>query len=91
MANAAAILDELEQEKSERKVRTQAVLERTKLWLNAQIDAQQLTQVDLAVRTGMAQSTIFRLLRGRNVKMNTLIEIAEALGYSVRIEFDELA
>lgn len=42
----------------------------------------------MAVRTGLSQSTIWRVMDGRDVKLTTLAEVIEALGYQMRIEFD---
>jgi DNA-binding XRE family transcriptional regulator len=47
-----------------------------------------LTQSELATRSGVPQETISKIESGkRNVELNTLISLGNALGKKVRIEF----
>ena len=46
-----------------------------------------LTQVDLAERAGVPQSTIACIEHGDNVTFDKLAEIAHAMGKTIKIEF----
>jgi DNA-binding XRE family transcriptional regulator len=50
-----------------------------------------LTQVQLAERSGLAQSTISKIEKGRvrNLELKTIVRIATALGARVKISFEK--
>lgn len=85
---ARSIVAELADEKLAQAERAGRVLLQVSEWLKSRAVMQRLTQVELSVRTGLSQSTIFRVLHSGNSKVTTLVQVAEALGYTIRIEFD---
>lgn len=51
---------------------------------------QQLSQYDLSLITGQSHTTIGRLLSGdKNVRLGSLVILAYALGYRLRINFEK--
>jgi transcriptional regulator with XRE-family HTH domain len=56
--------------------------------LRSYMDAQGLTQSEVAGRTGVAQPVIGRLLGTAQPQMPTLLRIASGLGVEIRIKFD---
>lgn len=75
----------------ERKMRllTDNELYLVSLFLTDEAKRQNLTHVDLAIASGLAQSTVFRVLQGDNVKVATLVRMAYALGFRLSICFEE--
>lgn len=51
-------------------------------------EKQGLSQRDLAIRTGLTQTTILRLEQGKNANLETLIRVARAMDMSPIIRFE---
>jgi DNA-binding XRE family transcriptional regulator len=50
-------------------------------------EKQGLSQRDMATKTGLTQTTILRLEKGKNSNLETMIRVASAMGLTPRIEF----
>jgi transcriptional regulator with XRE-family HTH domain len=45
------------------------------------------TQLSLAAMAGTSQTTVLRVLKAKNVQLNSLADLAGAMGYALKIEF----
>jgi len=50
-------------------------------------EKQGLSQRDIAKKTGLTQTTILRLEKGKNSNLETMIRVASAMGLTARVEF----
>lgn len=55
--------------------------------IKAEREKKGLTQRDLAEKTGLTQTTILRLEKGKNSNLETLIKVAQAMGLKPDINF----
>jgi len=53
-------------------------------------EKQGLSQRDIAQKTGLTQTTILRLEKGKNSNLETMIKVARAMGLNPRIDFEIL-
>lgn len=84
------ILAEIVEIKTARRVRAKGVLAQMRRWVAEAMSSAELSQIDLAVLTGSSPTTIFNILKGRNAKLTTLAEVADALGYQLKLEFEPI-
>lgn len=47
-----------------------------------------LSQRDIAQKTGLTQTTILRLEKGKNSNLETLIKVARSMGLNPKIDFE---
>ena len=74
--------------------KTEILIHKAVMQIASQIKAQRekrgLSQRDIAKSTGLTQTTILRLEKGKNSNLETLIKVAWAMGLEARIEFEEV-
>lgn len=85
------ILNEIEALQAERRERAKGVLGVTRQWFQNAIRARRITQMEAAVISGKSPTTIRAILRGRNVRVATLAEVADALGYQLKLTFEPVS
>ena len=51
-------------------------------------EKQGLSQRDIAKKTGLTQTTILRLEKGKNSNLETMIRVARSMGLSPKVQFE---
>lgn len=72
--------------------KTEILIHKTILKIACQIkterEKRQLSQRDIAQKTGLTQTTILRLEKGKNSSLETMIKVARAMGLNPKINFE---
>ena len=84
------ILEDIARHKAAQRKRAGDMLAFAKSLIAENMRAKRMSQMDLAVLSGLSTSTVFNVLKGQNMKLTTLSEIADALGFRLRITFEPL-
>jgi len=74
----------------EERRRQEAVFEAVANQLEVAMHANSLSGPQLAMRSGMGENTIYRILHANNVHLSSVIRLATAMRLRVRIELEPL-